>query len=92
MIVMDVCIKFHKLLSYGNSGKFVGRETVDEGRKVGGDSEFFAGDRDGEIDADRRPELDPRGVWGGAVECTDAQAVLHPAEEQLDLPAFGVKF
>ncbi len=67
------------------------RENVDEGRRVGGDSEFFAGDRDGEIDADRRPELNPHGVWGGAEEGTDAQALLHPAEEELDLPALAVE-
>jgi hypothetical protein len=67
------------------------RENLNDRRTTGDDSEFLARDRDGEVDADRRPELDLHGVWGSAVEGTDAQALLHPAEEQLDLPALAVE-
>ncbi len=90
--MMVACIKFRRYVSDGFLGNCGKRENLDEGRKVGGDSEFFAGDRDGDIDAQRRSELNPHVVRGGAVEGTDAQALLHPAEEQLDLPALAVEF
>jgi hypothetical protein len=53
---------------------------LDEERKVFCDFELVAGDRDGEIDADPRPKLNPHSIWRGAVDDTDAQALLHPAE------------
>ncbi len=67
------------------------REKLDESRKVGADPEFFAGDRDGEVDTDRRPELDPHDIGRGAVELTDAQALLHRAEQKFDQRALAVE-
>ncbi len=73
-------------------GKTVHRQNLDEGRKFGGDPGFFRVDRDCDKDAYRRPELSPHGVSGGSVKGKDAQALLHPTEEELDLSAFAVEF
>lgn len=45
-----------------------------------------------EVNADRGPKLQAHGVVAGAVEGLDAQAVLEPPEEQLDLPTLTVGF
>ena len=42
------------------------------------------------IDRDRDPDLSPQGVLGSAVEILDAQVLLDPFEEQLDLPTAAI--
>ncbi len=43
------------------------------------------------INRDRDPDLSPQGVLGSAVEILDAQVLLDPFEEQLDLPTAAIK-
>ena len=43
--------------------------------------------RDQEVGADRRPDLDAHGVVGSAHERADAQMLFYPTEEEFDLPA-----
>ena len=42
-------------------------------------------------EADRDPNLGPDGVVGSAVEGLDAQVLLDPLEEELDVPAAAVQ-
>src|SRR5258706_16088864 len=44
-----------------------------------------------DINGDRDPNLSPQGVLGSAVEILDAQVLLDPFEEQLDLPTAAIK-
>jgi hypothetical protein len=44
-----------------------------------------------DIDADGDPDLRPHSVLGSAVETFDAQVLLDPLEEQLDLPSAPVQ-
>ena len=36
--------------------------------------------------------MDAHGVWASAVKSLDAQMLLEPFEEQLDLPATSIQF
>ncbi len=67
------------------------RANLDESGEVGGEAELLAGDGGGEVDADRRPELDPDRVLAGIEERADAEALLHPGKEELDLPALALE-
>lgn len=51
----------------------------------GGQVEFLSGDGDQHVDADRDPDLCLHSVLGGAVEALDAQVLVDPFKEQLDL-------
>ena len=53
--------------------------------------ESLLDDGDEHVDGDRDPDLRPHGVLGGAVEGFDAQVLLDPFEEQLDLPAASIE-
>ena len=66
-------------------------KNLDEGRQICSQSELLAGDRYSEIDTNRGPKRHAYGVRRGAIKCANAQALLHPAEEQFDLPALPIK-
>ena len=53
--------------------------------------EPFLHDGDQHVGADRDPDLRLHGVLAGAQKCLDAQVLLDPLEEQLDLPALPVQ-
>ncbi len=59
--------------------------------EAGIEVEAFFEDGDKEVDRDRDPDLGLDGVLGGAEESLDAQVLLDPFEEQLDLPAAFVE-
>ncbi len=48
--------------------------------------ETFSDDSDQDIDRHSNPDLSCDGVFGGTVEGFDAQMLLDPSKEQLDLP------
>jgi hypothetical protein len=52
---------------------------------------FLLDDRHQHVDADGDPDLRPHGVLRGAIEALDAQMLLDPLEEQLDLPSAPVQ-
>src|SRR5579883_421729 len=55
--------------------------------KRGVQSELLFDDGDEHVDGDGDPHLGLHGVLRGAVEALDAQVLLDPLEEELDLPA-----
>ncbi len=59
--------------------------------ETGVDVEALLDDGDEDIDGDGDPDLGLDGVFGIAEEALDAQVLLDPFEEQLDLPAAFVE-
>lgn len=59
--------------------------------KTIGQIQAFFGDGDQHVCADRDPDLRLDGILAGAQKRLDAQMLLDPLEEQLDLPALSVK-
>ena len=66
-------------------------EDLEDCVEAGVDSQALLDDGDQHIDGDGDPDLGFDGVLGGAVEALDAQVLLDPFEEQLDLPAAFVE-
>lgn len=60
--------------------------------KTGLDAEAFFDDGDKDINRDGDPDLRAHGVLGCSIEGLDAQVLLNPFEEQLDLPAAAIEF
>lgn len=54
-------------------------------------AQFLFGDGHHEAGTDRRPHLQPHGVFTAARESPQSQVLLDPFAEQLDLPAAAVK-
>ena len=53
--------------------------------------EPFSDDGDEDVDRDRDPDLCAYGVLRCAVESLDAQVLLDPLEEELDLPTAAIE-
>ena len=59
--------------------------------KNAGQMQAFLGNGDQHVSADRDPNLRLDRVLVGAIKRLDAQVLLYPFEEQLDLPALAVQ-
>src|SRR3989304_6914057 len=66
-------------------------ENLQDFAEAAGEGESFLDDGQQHVHADRNPDLGLHRVDRRTVECLDAQVVLDPLEEQLDLPAALVK-
>jgi hypothetical protein len=66
-------------------------ENLQDCVETGVDVEALLDDGDQDIDGDGDPDLGLDGVLGGSEEALDAQVLLDPFEEQLDLPAAFVE-
>ncbi len=71
--------------------KYCDAEDLQDCVAAGVDAEAFFDDGDRDIDRDGDPYLGLDGVLGVAEEALDAQVLLDPFEEQLDLPAAFVE-
>ena len=84
-IVPGKCLIDRDFLEEGN-GKNL-EQSVERGVQV----EALLDDGDEDVDRDGDPDLGFHGVFRGPEEPLDAQMLLDPLEEQLDLPAAAIE-
>ena len=87
LCVLDIAkhLKKRRFLEHGHA------QNLQDCVETGLDVETFLDDGDQDVDGDSDPDLRLDGVLGGAEEALDAQVLLDPFEEQLDLPAAFVE-
>ena len=84
------CINFRKKRMQRKFLECGNRDDLQNLMKTAGQGIFALGDRDEQVGAQRRPDLDANSIGRGAEKSAQAQVLLDPTEEQLDRPAAAV--
>ncbi len=91
VVAVGRVFRFGKYLKEGRFFEDGEAEDLEDCVEAGVEIEAFFEDGHKQVDRHGDPDLSFDGVLGSAIEALDAQVLLDPLEEQLDLPAAFVE-